>query len=250
MKILIGIAVLLIVNTVKGQSNTIILAEYMFTNKASSEVNTVQLTVKKDKAISKFYSFATNMADSVEDLDDTQMFVTIKNKDTTGKQFYVTKDEIVFRDFIYVNKNFQSVIVSEKTPVLNWELTNEESKVNGVSCYKALLKFRGRNYIAWYAPDIATPFGPWKFYGLPGLIVRITSDDNIISFSLTTLSYPTNSVEISKPTNGRPLEFKDYVKQTLRTANEIFDNLESKLPRGITVTVNKFENNGIEKNFD
>jgi GLPGLI family protein len=35
--------------------------------------------------------------------------------------------------------------------------------------YKATCKWFGNDYIAWYAPDIAVPFGPNIFYGLPGL---------------------------------------------------------------------------------
>jgi hypothetical protein len=43
----------------------------------------------------------------------------------------------------------------------------------GNNCQKALTTFRGRSYIAWFAPDIPLSAGPYKFRGLPGLIVKV-----------------------------------------------------------------------------
>ena len=35
------------------------------------------------------------------------------------------------------------------------------------------MRFRGRDYIAWYTEEIPYPYGPYKFSGLPGLITCI-----------------------------------------------------------------------------
>lgn len=58
-------------------------------------------------------------------------------------------------------------------PVLNWSLSSGDSIVNGISCQKATCNYAGRNYVAWYAEDIACPYGPYIFGGLPGLIMEI-----------------------------------------------------------------------------
>ena len=36
-----------------------------------------------------------------------------------------------------------------------------------------MCQFRGRTYKAWYTMEIEIEEGPWKFHGLPGLIVEI-----------------------------------------------------------------------------
>ena len=56
---------------------------------------------------------------------------------------------------------------------LNWKMHEETQEILSYHCQKATISFRGRDYIAWYAPEIPVPNGPWKFGGLPGLILKI-----------------------------------------------------------------------------
>jgi GLPGLI family protein len=56
---------------------------------------------------------------------------------------------------------------SEETPKINWKLSDETKTMIGYNCKKATCRFRGRNYIAWYAMDIPIKAGPYKFSGLP-----------------------------------------------------------------------------------
>lgn len=46
--------------------------------------------------------------------------------------------------------------------------------------------FRGRRYKVWFTPDIPSSRGPWKFYGLSGLIMAAEDEDH---FFLTTTSF-------------------------------------------------------------
>lgn len=59
----------------------------------------------------------------------------------------------------------------------------------GYTCYRATTHFRGRDYTAWFAPDIPLPYGPWKFGGLPGLIFRVYSDDRHLEYSLLEIDF-------------------------------------------------------------
>lgn len=53
-----------------------------------------------------------------------------------------------------------------------WTIGQESETILGFSCLKATSSFRGRDWIAYFAPEIPVEEGPWKLYGLPGLILK------------------------------------------------------------------------------
>lgn len=83
---------------------------------------------------------------------------------------------------------FRSVgmsLLTYKEPVIkNWKLLDETKIINTISCKKAEVIFKGRNWIAWYSPEIPLAYGPYKFSGLPGLIIKITDDKGDWDFEL------------------------------------------------------------------
>ncbi|MFZ4929916.1 GLPGLI family protein [Chryseobacterium sp. Mn2064] len=92
---------------------------------------------------------------------------------------------------IQANENIQYFrlvgmsLLTYKEPVIkNWKLINESKVINTINCKKAEVTFKGRNWIAWYSPEIPLPYGPYKFSGLPGLIIKITDDKGDFDFEL------------------------------------------------------------------
>lgn len=81
----------------------------------------------------------------------------------------------------YFNKDIsgKEYLVVYKRLMQGWELTNESKKIDNYTCYKATLKDfnerSGKETIieAWYTPDIALPYGPAGYGGLPGLILEL-----------------------------------------------------------------------------
>lgn len=67
-------------------------------------------------------------------------------------------------------------------PAIDWKMTDDTLNVGGYLCHKAVGKYAGRKWTAWYTEDIATTAGPWKLRGLPGLIMKTVDADNIHSF--------------------------------------------------------------------
>lgn len=61
-------------------------------------------------------------------------------------------------------------------PALDWVLEKGDTLINGVSCKKATCAYAGRHYTAWYDDNFPVPYGPYIFYGLPGLIMKIYDD--------------------------------------------------------------------------
>jgi GLPGLI family protein len=76
---------------------------------------------------------------------------------------------------------------------------------------------RGRDYTVWFAPDIPVSAGPWKLWGLPGLIVEARSDDGRVYFVLTSLQataeYPAEPVVEKTVTHD---EFRVQYKEAMR----------------------------------
>ncbi len=92
-------------------------------------------------------------------------------------------------------------------PIINWVLIKETKKLGGFECYKATCRFRGRDYIAWYAPEIAVPYGPWKFQGLPGLILEVYTINKEIYFYAKKIVYPLNN-QLPLQKINKPLQVK------------------------------------------
>ena len=67
-------------------------------------------------------------------------------------------------------------IYNEDKPEFKWTIDKDTMTLLGYTCQKATTTFRGRNYTAWFAPEIPSSNGPWKFGGLPGLILKISDD--------------------------------------------------------------------------
>ncbi len=72
----------------------------------------------------------------------------------------------------------------EENLTFNWELSNESKVIKDYNCKKATVTYGGREWIAWYTTEIAIDAGPYKFNGLPGLIVKVTDSTNSFDFEI------------------------------------------------------------------
>ncbi len=67
---------------------------------------------------------------------------------------------------------------------MEWEINDSTKEIKGYACKQATCTYRGRNYIAWYSPEVLLNAGPYVFCGLPGLIFELFDTDGEYSFSL------------------------------------------------------------------
>lgn len=88
--------------------------------------------------------------------------------------------EIIIID--YIESVPEKYKFTETIPPQAWQITIDTTTILGYPCQKATAVFRGRSYEAWFSPEIPINDGPWKFFGLPGLILKITDTGNIFSF--------------------------------------------------------------------
>lgn len=104
--------------------------------------------------------------------------------------------------------------VKDSLHSMKWELMNDTCRILNKKCFAAKTYFRGRSYTAFYSPDYAISDGPWKFGGLPGLILKVKSDDNFIQFTADKImeNY-SGKVDLPKIRNLKFIEWDDYVKK-------------------------------------
>jgi len=98
-------------------------------------------------------------------------------------------------------------LYEEEMNLFNWELTNITDTIAGNNVQKATTYFGGRSWVAWFSPDIPYNDGPYKFNGLPGLILKIYD---------TRLHYVFEIKNIVKPVKYTPIELeeRDYYQTT------------------------------------
>lgn len=72
-----------------------------------------------------------------------------------------------------------------------WSIENSVDSVFGYKCQKAITEYGGRKYIVWFTRDIPISTGPWKFAGLPGIILKATDTEHNFSFECIGLTQQT-----------------------------------------------------------
>ncbi|MGJ7033622.1 GLPGLI family protein [Niabella hirudinis] len=109
-----------------------------------------------------------------------------------------TKENIITSDRIRVARSpwFR---YEESRNIFNWSLKKDTMRVSGVLCQRAECTFGNRKWIAWFAPSIPVSDGPYKFCGLPGLILEVYDDKEYWKFSMVSITntqynYPTEAM--------------------------------------------------------
>lgn len=115
----------------------------------------------------------------------------------------------------FMAKNFQ---YEENCPSLKWDLQQGDTLIAGYHCNKATTTLFGRNYIAWYSPDVNMPYGPYKFNGLPGLVFKVTDTAGNFDFTLCGLEKATRHIPVYKWSKA------DIIKTTREKVRKIYKN--------------------------
>jgi GLPGLI family protein len=171
----------------------------------------------------------------IEKKEGTQynQYIISDNKDSSF--YYTSNKEFFFRE-VYMEDSFYV----RDTLNLQWQFKEGNKGIAGFECNQAIINFRGRNYTVWYTTEIPYSFGPWKFNGLPGLILEITEEQGV--FKAEVLKVSVSNVESFK--SLKPKVEKSYISLTnyfaekeklLQEERKIF---QSKLPKGVQLSDN------------
>ena len=105
----------------------------------------------------------------------------------------------------------------------NWTLHNESKKILNYNCQKATCSFRGRNFTVYFTNELPFSDGPWKFFGLPGLILEVNSDDSIATITLIAEKIELKNENIAVENlykNKKIISIDEYIKLYIEQYNK------------------------------
>lgn len=160
------------------------------------------------KSTSMFESQGAYLSDSIEvsmaDLPDnqanTQLLVDkISSLPHSRFSFKIFKNRASNTMYPYDSIGTKLYTYVDKFPVAGWKMRPEKTVIAGYNCQKATISFGGRVFEAWFSREIPVTDGPYKFYGLPGLIVKLRDTRNQYIFELIKLKQLHQTLTIALP---------------------------------------------------
>jgi GLPGLI family protein len=102
-----------------------------------------------------------------------------------SKKFLTTQYYYFFRENTFYSKEdicMNGCMVDDIIEKPDWKITKDTLSFSGIHAQKATAQFKGRNWTAWFAPELPFESGPWKLNGLPGLIIEAYDDKKEVQF--------------------------------------------------------------------
>jgi GLPGLI family protein len=124
-------------------------------------------------------------------------------------------------------------VYEEPVPKFEWKIQSNTMTILGYECIKAMTRFRGRDYEVWFTPLLPLWYGPWKFSGLPGLILKAADTKGYFEWTAT---------EIKQTNNEKIYTYKlDKSHSQKVTRNDVINllNQQWKDPIGLMFSVNQ-----------
>lgn len=189
--------------------------------------------------VSKYYSFFVSNSDSLvtdwklknPNAGSVPSRMGIRGKDIFWSEYYYSeyyKDllQSIFTEYTRMPHAMEKIkyYYAEEIHSFNWDIQPDTLTVMTYLCQKASCHFRGREYIAWFAPDIPINNGPWKFGGLPGLILKISDTGNKYDFECVKIEQPEQKFPVKKYSEYGSKYIKKDRTEILKIQKEIHED--------------------------
>jgi GLPGLI family protein len=121
-----------------------------------------------------------------------------------------------------------SFIIPDPLPAIDWRITGDTASFGGLHCQKATAHFKGRDYTAWFCPELPIHVGPWKLNGLPGIIVEAYDNRREVQFIFDGIN-KVDSTVIQIPEKGVRTTDREFARleETTRKDPQAFIKLLS-----------------------
>ncbi len=205
-------------------------------------------------------------------LDFTTNESVYKEKEKLSKgrsSMRILQDRLLYKNLqkkMYREKrpSFQNTyLIIDSLPDYHWKITGETKKIGDYTVIKAegtekirklkkskdVIKEKDskkefeeveKKVVAWFTPELPISNGPGKYWGLPGLIMEVNKDGEVILLKELIIN-PTKYNEIKKPEEGEKLNEKEYrekMKKERERMEKMYKNRRSgKNSQRISITL-------------
>ena len=178
---------------------SLILSQYVFSQitrfvyQVSMTPDSTKLEDKKlenafldvDGQKSVFYSENRIKRDSImERMRATKTFDRSQMQDLRSNINYIVEKDLTQQNLIYKDRLGRDQYSYSEMPNFSWKILPQTTKIGDYNTQKAEMQYGGRTWYAWFTQEIPLQDGPYKFSGLPGLIVKIEDSKGQYSFDL------------------------------------------------------------------
>lgn len=133
---------------------------------------------------SKFYSKNKAVADSIIDEGNRKKEPVNFSGITFGLVSFIIEKSYSDQKIVSFDRLEMDEYKVSDDRKLDWKILPDKEKIGELMTQKATTHFAGRVWIAWFTTEIPIQDGPYKFRGLPGLIVKVEDKTKSHSFVL------------------------------------------------------------------
>ena len=211
------------------------------TNKADVKSEMMYLDISEKG--SKFYSREVYVSDSImtatyeKEIKATgSMNVIMKPMTRRGSVRYkIYKNYPNFETYSLSRIGMDQYKIWDKRTI-SWKILSEKQKIGNWETQKATTEFAGRKWTAWFTEELPFQDGPYKFRGLPGLIVKLEDATQSHVFELKAVGkYKEEVQKVSEFVgNERDIEInqEQYKKLFLEERNDPAKSLKMAVANG------------------
>lgn len=145
---------------------------------------------------SKFYSPVTEYIDSLNSTPEGKAKIMEMSRSalSSGRLDDIPKPDgtmYVVKSFTdnklkhYDTSGLEKFSYEEPIARWDWEIRDSTKVILGYESIMAVTDYHGREWTAWFTPEIPARNGPWKLGGLPGLILEAEAEGGQYSFMAT-----------------------------------------------------------------
>ncbi len=206
-----------------------------------TEEQKAAIKMGQDVASAKKYVLKFNKNHSLFTEDIKLSLLPTRPMRTGGGMNLINNPGNFYKDLIakrYVNQKDlfgKKFIIQDELKTINWQKTDEVKTIGKYVCFKATAQIANTNkyddddnqaetitVVVWYTLDIPVSQGPGMYWGLPGLILEVQSEDVVYLCSKIELS-KIDDIVITAPKAGKKITNQKFDKLFAQKLQDLKD---------------------------